>query len=177
MKNLLFLDNLKIRGSYGKMGNDQVGAYQYLTTYSYGSNYVIGKNDVTGLVQNGVPNPNITWEVAKTTNIGFDSRLWNGLLGIEFDYFKTRRSNILTKRSAIIPDYTGLKLPDENIGIVDNKGFEMIVSHENYSNPLKYRLSANVSFARNKVVFSDEQPAAEPYQYATGRPIGSGFVL
>ena len=101
MKNLLFLDNLKIRGSYGKMGNDQVGAYQYLTTYSYGSNYVIGKNDVTGLVQNGVPNPNITWEVAKTTNIGFDSRLWNGLLGIEFDYFKTRRSNILTKRSAI----------------------------------------------------------------------------
>jgi len=175
MKNLLFLDNLKIRGSYGKMGNDQVGAYQYLTTYSYGNNYVIGKNDVTGLVQNGVPNPNITWEVAKTTNIGFDSRLWNGLLGIEFDYFKTRRSNILTKRSAIIPDYTGLKLPDENIGIVDNKGFEMIVSHENYSNPLKYRLSANVSFARNKVVFSDEQPAAEPYQYATGRPIGSGL--
>ena len=49
----------------------------------------------------------------------------------------------------------------------------MIVSHENYANPLKYRLSANISFARNKVVFSDEQPAAEPYQYATGRPIGS----
>lgn len=173
MKSLTFLDNLKIRGSYAKMGNDLVGAYQYLTTYSYGSNYVIGNNDATGLTQNGVPNPNITWEVANTTNVGFDARLWNGLLGIEFDYFQTRRSNILVKRTAIIPDYTGLKLPDENIGIVENKGFEMVVSHENYSNPLKYRLSANVSFARNTVIFSDEQPAAEPYQMATGRPIGS----
>ena len=173
MKQLTFLDNLKIRGSYGKMGNDLVDPFQYLTTYKFDSNYVVGGNDVTGLVQNGVPNPNITWEVAKTYNIGFDSRFWNGLLGVDFDYFKTRRSNILTKRSAIIPDYTGLKLPDENIGIVDNQGFEMVVSHENYANPLKYRIAANVSFARNKVIFSDEQPAAEPYQYATGRPIGS----
>ncbi|WP_456087260.1 TonB-dependent receptor [Parabacteroides sp.] len=173
MKELTFLDNLKFRGSYGKMGNDLVDPFQYLTTYKFDSNYVVGGNDVTGLVQNGVPNPNITWEVAKTYNIGFDSRFWNGLLGVDFDYFKTRRSNILTKRSAIIPDYTGLKLPDENIGIVDNQGFEMVVSHENYANPLKYRIAANVSFARNKVIFSDEQPAAEPYQYATGRPIGS----
>ena len=173
MKSLTFLDNLKIRGSYGKMGNDQVGDFQYLTTYGYGNNYVIGRNDVTGLIQNGVPNPNITWEVAKTANIGFDARLWNGLLGIEFDYFKTRRSNILTKRNAIIPEYTGLKLPDENIGIADNKGFEMVLSHENYSNPLKYRISASVSFARSKVIFSDEQPAAEPYQFATGHPIKS----
>lgn len=175
MKGLAFLDNLKLRASYGKMGNDLVDAYQYLTTYNFGSNYVIGKNDVSGLVQNGVPNPNITWEVAKTTNIGFDSRFWNGLLSVEFEYFKTRRSNILLKRSAIIPEYTGLKLPDENIGIVDNKGFELIVTHENYANPLKYRISANVSFARNEVIFSDEQPAAEPYQYATGRPVGSAL--
>ncbi len=173
MEGMDFLDNLKIRGSYGKMGNDLVNSFQYLAAYQFGNNNVFGGNDVSGLVQSVVPNPNITWEVAKTYNIGFDSRFFNGLLGIEFDYFKTRRSNILTKRSAIVPAYTGLTLPDENIGIVDNKGFELVVSHENYSNPLKYRLSANVSFARNKVIFSDEQPAAEPYQYATGRPIGS----
>ena len=175
MKKFTFLDNLKIRGSYGKMGNDLVDAFQYLTTYGFNSNYVVGNNDVTGLIQNGIPNPNITWEVAKTTNIGFDARLWNGLLEIEFDYFKTRRSNILTKRTAIIPAYTGLKLPDENVGIVDNKGFEMVLTHGNYSNPFKYRISTNLSFARNKVIFSDEQPAAELYQYATGRPIGAAL--
>jgi TonB-linked SusC/RagA family outer membrane protein len=171
MKGLDYLNNLKIRGSWGKMGNDLVDAFQYLTAYGYGSPYVIGNKDVNGLVQSGVPNPNITWETAVTWNAGLDAQLWNGLLGVEFDYFKTRRSDILTKRSAIIPDYTGLVLPDENIGIVDNKGFELVLTHDHSIGDLKYRLSGNVSFARNKVIFSDEQPAAEPYQLATGKPI------
>ena len=173
MKDLDFVNNLKIRGSWGMMGNDLVNAFQYLSTYGYGRNYVIGGTDVAGLVETNVPNPNITWETAKTWDIGLDATLWNGLLGIEFDYFKTRRSDILTKRTAIIPSYTGLTLPDENIGIVDNKGFELVLSHERKIRDFQYNISANVSFARNKVIFSDEQPAAEPYQLATGKPIGS----
>ncbi len=170
-----FVDFLKIRASYGLMGNDLVNAFQYLQTYSYGNSYVIGGNDVSGLVQTGAPNPNITWETAKTTNIGLDADLWKGKLGISFDLFKTRRSDILTKRAAVIPGYTGLVLPDENIGIVDNKGFELVLSHANRAGRLKYNLSGNVAFVRNKVIFSDEQPAAEPYQYATGRPMGAGL--
>lgn len=170
-----FVNDLKIRASYGVMGNDLVNSFQYLQTYGYGSNYVIGNNDVTGLVQTGVPNPDITWETAKTGNIGLDADLWNGKLGITFDYFKTRRADILTKRSAVIPGYTGLILPDENIGIVDNKGFELVLSHANNKHEFKYNFSGNVAFARNKVVFSDEQPAAESYQLATGRPIGAGL--
>jgi TonB-linked SusC/RagA family outer membrane protein len=170
-----FVDNLKIRASYGVMGNDLVDAFQYLQTYGYGGNYVIGNTDVTGLVQTGAPNPNITWETAKTTNIGLDAELWKGLLSVTLDVFKTRRSNILTKRSAMVPGYTGLVLPDENIGIVDNKGFELVLTHTNYAGKLKYSVSGNVAFARNKVVFNDEQPAAEPYQYTTGRPIGAGL--
>lgn len=173
MKRVAFIDDLKIRGSYGIMGNDLVSSFQYLTTYELGSNYVIGGNDVTGLLQTGVPNPDITWERAKTANIGLDAKLWNGLLGITFDYFKTRRSDILTTRTAVIPGYTGLTLPDENVGIVDNKGFELILTHDNNQHAIKYSLSGNVAFARNKVIFSDEQPASEPYQLATGRPIGS----
>jgi len=175
MKNYDFVQNLKIRGSYGKMGNDLVSAFQYLMTYRYGNNYVIGNGDVSGLVQDGVPNPNITWETAKTWNIGLDATLWKGLLGIEFDFFKTRREDILTRRTVVVPDYTGLSLPDENIGIVDNKGFELVLSHNNRINDFSYNISGNVSFARNKVVFADEAPAAEPYQYATGRPYGSAL--
>ncbi|KAA6340562.1 TonB-dependent receptor SusC [termite gut metagenome] len=173
MQDFEHLNNLKIRGSYGKMGNDLVNAFQYLTAYGYGNPYVIGNKDVNGLIQSGVPNPNITWETAVTWNAGFDAQMWDGLFGIEFDYFKTRRSDILTKRTAIIPDYTGLTLPDENIGIVDNRGFEISLTHDNKIGNVKYHLSGNVSFARNKVIFSDEQPAAEPYQMATGRPIGA----
>ncbi|MGO3108925.1 MAG: SusC/RagA family TonB-linked outer membrane protein [Sphingobacterium sp.] len=176
MSDWSFLDNLKIRGSYGKMGNDAIAPFQYMMTYGYGSNYVIGNNDVSGLVQTNVPNPYITWETAKTWNVGLDADFCNGLLGVEFDYFKSRRSDILTKRNATVPEYTGLTLPDENIGIVDNKGFELILSHTNNINALTYRLSGNVSFSRNKVVFADEQPAAEPYQYATGRPYGAALL-
>ncbi|OJV98535.1 MAG: hypothetical protein BGO52_12070 [Sphingobacteriales bacterium 44-61] len=170
-----FVTNLKVRASYGVMGNDLVNPFQYLQSYGYGRNYVVGNTDVTGLVQTGAPNPNITWETAKTTNIGLDADLWKGLLSVTFDVFKTRRSNILTKRAAVVPGYTGLVLPDENIGIVDNKGFELVLTHANYSHKLKYSISGNVAFAKNKVVFSDEQPAAEPYQFATGRPIGAGL--
>lgn len=175
MSNLNFVDNLKIRGSYGEMGNDAVDPYQYLTAYEYGNNYVLGGSDVVGLIQAGVPNPNITWEVAKTTNIGFDATLWQGLLGMEFDYFKSERSNILTKRTVVIPDYTGLALPDENIGIVENNGFELQMSHRKSIGNLRYSLHGNVSFARNTVIFADEAPAAEEYQRATGHPIGSAL--
>lgn len=175
IKQYKFINDLKIRASYGVMGNDLVNPFQYLQSYSYGNNYVIGNNDVMGLVQTGVPNPNITWEKAKTKNIGVDASFWNGKLGVTFDYFKTRRSDILTKRSAVVPGYTGLALPDENVGIVDNKGFELVLSHSNNDHAVKFNFSGNVSFARNKVIFSDEQPAAEPYQLATGRPIGAGL--
>ena len=177
MKGITFINNLKIRASYGEMGNDQVSSYQYLMSYGYNSNYsnVIGNNDVSGLTQSGVPNPDITWEVAKTTNIGMEGTLWNGLLGIELDVFKTRRSNILTTRNAVVPDYTGLALPSQNVGIVENKGFELQLSHSNDKHAIKYNITGNFSFARNKVIFADEAPAAEPYQLATGRPIGSAL--
>ena len=175
MQDIDFLQNLKIRGSYGKMGNDLVSAFQYLISYRYGNNFVIGNSDVSGLIQDNVPNPLITWETATTWNAGLDATLWKGLLGIEFDVFKTRREDILTRRTVLIPDYTGLSLPDENIGIVDNKGFELTLTHNNQINDIRYRISGNVSFARNKVIFTDEQPAAEPYQMATGRPYGSAL--
>jgi TonB-linked SusC/RagA family outer membrane protein len=175
MKGVTFINNLKIRASYGEMGNDQVSAYQYLMSYGYNSNYgnVIGNNDVSGLTQSGVPNPDITWEVAKTSNLGLEATLWDNLLGVEFDVFKTRRSNILTTRNAVVPDFTGLALPSQNVGIVENKGFELQLSHINNKHAIKYSLTGNFSFARNKVIFADEVPAAEPYQLATGRPIGS----
>lgn len=175
MQHNKLISDLKIRVSYGVMGNDLVNSFQYLQTYGYGNNYVIGNNDVTGLIQTGTPNPNITWERAKTGNIGLDANLWNGMLGITLDVFKTRRSDILTKRSAVIPGYTGLVLPDENIGIVDNKGFELVLSHAKSKGAFQYEFSGNFSFVRNKVIFSDEQPAAETYQLATGRPIGAGL--
>ncbi len=174
--NLSFIDNLKIRASYGEQGNDKIDQFQYMTTYQYGRSQVFDGKQVNGIYPGVFPNVNVTWEVAKTYNIGLDGTLWKGKLGFEVEAFKTRRSNILCARNASVPVYTGLtSLPDENIGIVDNKGFEFQLSHAGRSGDFIYNLSGNFLFARNKVVYMDETPYGEGYDYLKleGHPMGA----
>jgi TonB-linked SusC/RagA family outer membrane protein len=174
MKGLKFLDYLKLRASYGEMGNDKVGAYQYLTSYTYGSNYVFNGTNNQGLVQSNAPNPNITWEVAKTTDIGLEFGFLKGLLNAEIDVFKTNRSNILATRNFSVPDYTGLILPAENIGSVENKGVEVMLSHSHHlGDQFKYTVSGNFTYAKNSVIFQDEVPGIPEWQKAEGKPLGS----
>jgi TonB-linked SusC/RagA family outer membrane protein len=177
IKNSLpFVDQLKLRFSYGQIGNDRVGQYQYLQSYSFGHNWVFGGSDVPGIYANIMPNPNITWEVSKKSDIGLETSLWKGLLGVEFTYFKEKRSNILVARSLSIPTILGFSgLPDENIGKVDNNGFELILRHRNSFNKLNYNVEGNMSFARSKIIFMDETPPAEPYQAQTDYPVGAGL--
>ena len=166
---------MKLRGSWGKLGNDRVGAYQFLTSYEYGDNATFSGISAQGLIQSGAPNPNITWEVATSYDIGLETQFWNQLLGVDVDLFKTRRNNILATRNASVPDFTGITLPDENIGVVDNKGVELTLSHRNSIGDFNYFLSGNFTFVRNKVIDIDEVPNAELYQNATGHPIGAGL--
>lgn len=189
--NAPWLDNLKLRASYGEQGNDQIDAFQYLTTYEYASrenssgqfvpdlSYSMrfdGK-DVNFIVPGTIPNPNVTWEVARTWNVGMDGRIFNGKLGWELEWFHTKRSNILCTRNASIPYYTGLtnNLPDENIGIVSNKGVELQLSHENRvaNGEFIYRISGNFLFAKNTIEYMDETPWGEGHEYmnATGHPM------
>src|SRR5215510_6134242 len=69
---LSFVNQLKLRASYGELGNDRVGQWQYIQSFSFGNNYVFGTNDVPGIFANTMPNPNITWEVSKKTDIGLE---------------------------------------------------------------------------------------------------------
>jgi TonB-linked SusC/RagA family outer membrane protein len=170
------VEQLKLRFSYGEIGNDRVGQYQYLQSYSFGNNWVFGGSDVPGIYANTMPNPNITWEVSKKTDFGLEASLWKGLLGIEFTYFKEKRSNILVARNLSIPAILGFSgLPDENIGKVDNHGFELILRHRYNLNQLNYSVEGNISFTRNKIIYMDETPPAEPYQSQTGLPVGAGL--
>lgn len=174
--NVSWLNSLKLRASYGQQGNDNVGAFQYLLRYAMGRNYVFGGSDVEGVYQESLPNEAITWEVAKTYNLGLDGTLWDGKLGFEIDLFQTRRSNILTARNASIPQYTGLiNLPNENIGKVKNQGVELQLSHSSKLGQVGLNLSGNFMFARNKVIDVDETPWGEGYEYmnAEGKPMGT----
>ena len=176
MESVNWLDFLKVRGSWGQMGNDRVNAYQYLASYEYGSNATFGGTTAQGLVSSNVPNPNITWEIATSTNIALESMLFNQNLGVNVDIFKTRRENILATRNASVPQYTGLELPDENFGIVDNKGIELTLTHRGKIGEVGYAFDGNFTYVKNEVIDIDEAPYAEDYMYLTGHPIGAPLI-
>ena len=175
-KNLQFVNQLKLRVSYGELGNDRVGPYQYLQAFQFGNNFVFGGSDSPGIYSSTLPNPNITWEVSKKLDFGLDASLWERLLGAEITIFKEKRSNILLQRSLSIGKVFGFPaLPDQNIGKVENHGFEITLTHRNTIRNLTYSINGNISFARSKIIFMDETPPAEPYQTQTGHPLGSGL--
>ena len=165
---------LKIRASHGELGNDRVYPYQYLQSYSFGNNYVFGSSDVSGIHPNTVPNANITWEVSKKTDFGLVATLWNGLLGIDATYFLEHRSKILVQPNLSVSNIYGYpSLPSENIGRVNNHGYELILTHRQTFTNWSYSISGNITYARSRIIYMDEVPQAEPWQNATGHSIGS----
>jgi TonB-linked SusC/RagA family outer membrane protein len=174
--NLPFVNELKLRGSYGELGNDRVPAYQYLQAFQFGHNYVFGGKDSPGIYSSTMPNPNITWEVSKKLDFGLEASLWNRLLGVELTIFSETRSNILLQPVLSVSHVFGFPaLPDQNIGKVKNHGFELTLTHTNTLGELTYSVNANLSFARSEIIYMDEVPPAEPYMAQTGHPLGSGL--
>jgi len=179
--NFNFVDNLKLRASHGEIGNDAIDPFQFLQEYNLRSiGYHFGAPNISapqaGIYSGVSPNPNVTWEVAAITNIGIDGMFSNHLLGFALDVFKQRRSNILTTRGLELPAYTGLVLPSENIGIVENKGIELELSHLNTVNSkFSYKLGGNISFARSNVVDVSEAQDVPEYQKAEGHILGAGL--
>ena len=179
------VSSLKLRASWGQLGNDQVyfndrlREYDYLPTYAYGDpananwGYVINGQVTPTLFENGVPNTSLTWEVANNANIGLEGSLLNGKIFFEFDVFQNKRSNILWRRSASIPQTTGMTLPATNIGKVTNRGYEFNVGYNGQAGQLKYNVSVNGGYARNKITFWDETPGAPEWQRSTGKTMPS----
>ena len=166
---------LKLRGSWGQMGNDEIPAYQYYGTYGY-SSYVAGGAVQQALYESRVPNPFITWEVANNYNVGLDGQMFEGKLFFEFDVFYNKRTEILWERNASVPLTTGMNLPRENIGEVANRGWEFNVGYNGQiGDELTYSASVNGGYAKNEILFWDEAPGAPAWQQSTGRTIGSGL--
>ncbi|MEN5057885.1 SusC/RagA family TonB-linked outer membrane protein [Sphingobacterium kitahiroshimense] len=178
--NIKVVNYFKVRASYGQMGNDNVEydnvlqEYQYFSTYKFGS-YILGDEMIKTLYESRVPNNFITWEVANNYNLGIDAQLLGGKINFEFDVFKNRRNSILWRRNASIPQSTGMTLPAENIGKVDNKGWEFNLGYRDQKGDWGYSASINGGYAKNKIVFWDEAAGAPAWQQTTGRVINSGL--
>ncbi|GEO11479.1 SusC/RagA family TonB-linked outer membrane protein [Segetibacter aerophilus] len=194
MKNYKFIDYLKIRGSYGLVGSDQLpgnrfGYLQFFNTN--GDTYNFGMDLNSGVPANvlegNLANPNLTWEKARKSNLGFEIRTLKNKFSITADFFYEHRYDILTQPgtngtrnlSAVV----GQSSPQLNLGIVNNKGFEVEVGWtDKIGKNFGYYIRPNLSFARNKIMFIDEVDRVAPdgksvsYANRTGRRIGEQFV-
>ncbi|MDR0506316.1 MAG: TonB-dependent receptor [Dysgonamonadaceae bacterium] len=152
-KSLSFITNLKLRASYGSMGDDSSSSYQYLTGYEYpntGSSYIFGGSAYSGLTFKALANESLTWYKSKTFNIGTDLDLWNGLLSAQIDFFWRYRDGLFASRSGQIPGTFGAEFPQENLNKDMHKGFEIVLTHRNRINDFEYSISGNFAVTRSK---------------------------
>jgi TonB-linked SusC/RagA family outer membrane protein len=171
---LSFINNLKIRASKGLTGNDKVPPFQYEDSYTIATDVgPVFNNQPAALAYYGVyPNQNITWERGDNTDFGVEGDLWNGLLGFGVDYFIKNTRDILWDRTRSVPATFGRSLPDENYARVNDKGFEMELSHENKIHQVHYKISGNISYTANIVTRIDDPAGALNFQKQLGKPIG-----
>lgn len=181
LKNVHWINNLKIRGSYGEVGALAGAAFQYLSTFGVsGPSYVIGGQAVQAANERNESNPNITWERARKTDIGFEARLWDGLLSVEADYFHEKRSNMLMNPDVVLPAEYGIGLSQVNSGIMKNQGIDISIgSTYNFSKELLVSITGNLTYAKNTLlkVFETATTYNNPNRRQTGRPLGTQFGL
>lgn len=176
-----YVDFFKLKGSWGQMGNDAIAAYQYLSQYGFtDQGAYFGTGDAAainkGFSLTRTANPLVTWETASTTNLGFSATFLNGKASLDFDWFKSKRRDILITRGASIPAYTGLVLPAENLGKVNNTGVEIVASYNDRVGDFKWGITGNFTYAENEVVYMDEAMVTPEWQRTTGNPI-DGIVV
>ena len=174
MKDSELITDLKFRGSWGITGNDRVDPFQYITGYNFSGGYVADGAFRQGISPSGIPNPNITWETATTTDLGLEAEFLEGKWGLEVDYYKKRTEDILAERNLSVPGTFGAELPSENLGIVDSWGWEFTVKHKHsIGENFYYNLDANLTLANNEIVFIDEPLDVIPGASLTGNEIGA----
>lgn len=199
MKNQKVFDFLKFRASVGLVGNDNMNNNRYLYLpdgydvdkegYYNGSDdwkgpkwgYNFGLNNSTlikGTVENRLGNPDVTWETSLKQNYGVDMNFLGNRLKTKVDFFFERRKDILIARGTV-PGMTALTsslLPVVNMGEVKNRGYEVEVGWSDRLNQnFDYYVNANISYAKNKIVFQDEVEPNEPYMWHTGQQVGAVF--
>ncbi|TDG35357.1 TonB-dependent receptor [Pedobacter changchengzhani] len=177
------LSRLKLRGSYGEVGNDKIGGDRFLylpSVFSFGGGSTRGysfgttgidRNLYGGSQEDKLGNPNVTWERAVKSNIGIDLSMFKSRLTITADYFREDRNNILVNLGTV-PALVAANLPAANIGKVKNRGFELEMNWRTTKGDFTYSIGGNMAFSRNKILFADEPTPLYPWMASTGFSVG-----
>jgi len=180
LKNSKNIDNLKIRGSWGKSGNLAGGPYQYLRQYNYngGASYLFGGTAVPSVSEAAEPNPYITWEKAIKSDIGVELGMWKGLLNIEADVFYEKRKDMLNVATTIVPVEYGIGLAQENNSSMENRGIDFqISSRHSFSKDFNLSVGFNFTYAANKIINIQEAQTIKnnPNRSQTEKEYGTQF--
>jgi TonB-linked SusC/RagA family outer membrane protein len=174
LKNSSVVNFLKVRASYGGVGNINENYRFLFEQWGVGANgWLVGTGNSWqgGRTEGTIANPNASWEKKKTLNIGVDLTIWKNL-SATIDVFNERRTGIFEVASANVPSYTGFNLPFLNSGIVNNKGFEASLNYAKTTTSFEYYFGASAAFARNKVIERSQDAQPYNYLYATGYRLG-----
>ncbi|MCE7056778.1 TonB-dependent receptor [Algoriphagus sp. AGSA1] len=181
MKSLSFLDFLKVRASYGEVGDDNIGGrFLFMDQWVYGNSSQLGivgeggeYSPYTWYRQSSVGNPEVHWETVYKTNIGVEFDMFNGLINGNFEYFKDDRKDILMSNDRSIPSYYGTTAPAANLGRVVTKGFEFTLgASHTFGNQIRVWGDFSMTHAENVVMERDDPELQVDYQKAKGYQLG-----
>lgn len=150
LKNINAVTDLKIRASWGELGNQNIGNYPYLGTVSLNQPYFFGKNVVQGAAQTILPNRNVTWETTRVLNFGLDFGFFENKLTGSFDVYKKNTIDILYTRD--IPLVIGLGPSEQNIAEMENRGWDLQLTWRESRGDLRYSVDFVLSDVKNKVL-------------------------
>lgn len=174
------VNELKLRGSWGKVGSQQVGLYSFMKTYNQ-SNYVLNGSLATGYRQTSMVSEDISWETTTQLNFGIDAYMFDSKWNLSVDYYKKRTSDILLAMP--IPTVIGLSATNQNAGIVENRGFEFLLGTRQTFGDFKLDVTLNANYNKNEVIdLAGTGPYISAYgnsDYRTitteGKPINSYY--
>lgn len=176
------INMFKVRGSYGVLGNENIGEYQFQGTMNRNNLvYNFGNNVVYGSAVSNFINENIAWEKKKSTNVGIDLALFNNRLEFTAEWYKNVSEDLLY--AVPVPANAGVdnETVTMNAASMENSGFEFSATYRNHDHPLKFEISANLSTLKNKVTslgFGTKEFITGPYITRVGHEVGQfyGYV-
>src|SRR5690606_15194435 len=156
---------VKVRASYGEVGNDKIGGERFLyrpSAYEYAGGYYFGEvaseyNYYVGARESKIGNPDLTWERALKEDLGIELAMVKSKLRVNVDFFEESRNNILTNISTL-PSLVGADLPAYNMGKMKNRGFDGEITFNDRIGRVNYWVKGIYTFARNEIIFQDEVP-------------------
>jgi TonB-linked SusC/RagA family outer membrane protein len=177
-----WFDSLKMRFSWGRNGNENIGNFRYTSlmdggqNYYFGGGYVVSDESKSGTMQYGtspaaIPNPNVKWEESEQIDLGFDARFLNNALSFSVDYFKKKTNGMLMDQPT--PSYVGQSAPIGNVGDMENWGLEFELGWKQTIDDFSYNVSANASYLKNKLIRLGNASGEATYENAGAAGVGS----